>query len=151
MSPSAALARCLGARYRSFAGRACRSEFWWFSGVAWLILAYVLSTFPFRSLSATVPIMAVLALAPPCLAVTARRLHDAGFSGWWQAPVLALLGLAGCLAAGQGGLRVLGFVLLVLLAAPSCWLLARPGTDGPNRFGPDPLVSPLTDPLERQD
>ena len=146
MSPSAALARCLGARYRSFAGRSCRSEFWWFSSVAWLILAWVLSTFPFRSLSATVPIMAVLALVPPCLAVTARRLHDTGLSGWWQAPVLALLGLAGFLAAGQGGVRVLGIVVLVLLLAPSCWLLARPGTDGPNRFGPDPL----TDPLEAQ-
>ncbi|MDO5484313.1 MAG: DUF805 domain-containing protein [Desulfovibrionaceae bacterium] len=143
MSPTSALTRCLGEKYRSFAGRASRSEFWWFSLVTWLVCGWLLHTFPFASLSASVSIVAVLAFAPPWLAVTARRLHDVGRSGWWQAPALALLVLAGLLAREGGITLALGLGLALLVAGFGAWVLSRPGTDGPNRFGPDPLTDPL--------
>ncbi|MEE4200185.1 MAG: DUF805 domain-containing protein [Erythrobacter sp.] len=57
-----------------------------------------------------------LALIVPGLAVQVRRFHDQDKTGW-----LVLLGFIPII----GGLIVLVFMLL-------------PGTDGPNRFGPDP-------------
>ncbi|MBV9750069.1 MAG: DUF805 domain-containing protein [Acetobacteraceae bacterium] len=53
----------------------------------------------------------------PSLAVTARRLHDIGRSGWWM--LISLVPIVGSI------------VLLV-------WLCTR-GYEGPNRFGSDPI------------
>lgn len=50
------------------------------------------------------------------LAVTTKRYHDVDASGWWQ-----LLGVV----------PVLGWLIPIYLAV-------KPGTDGPNRFGPQP-------------
>lgn len=60
--------------------------------------------------------LVILAHVVPVLAVTARRLHDMAWSGWFT-----LLNLV----------PVLGFGML-LLACPR-------GTPGPNRYGADPL------------
>jgi uncharacterized membrane protein YhaH (DUF805 family) len=51
-------------------------------------------------------------------AVTVRRLHDQNMSGWWM--LLAFIPLIGTI------------ILLV-------WMCTR-GTNGPNRFGADPLA-----------
>lgn len=63
----------------------------------------------------------------PVLAVTARRLHDLNWSGWF-----ALLNLV----------PVLGFVVLLLV-------LPR-GVRGPNRYGPDPLDPAAADATQSQ-
>jgi uncharacterized membrane protein YhaH (DUF805 family) len=60
-----------------------------------------------------------LAVFLPCLGLAIRRLHDTGRSGWWW-----LLNFACCI----GG--VVLFVFYVL-----------PGTQGDNKYGPDPLQS----------
>ena len=57
-----------------------------------------------------------LLFAWPCIAVSAKRLHDFNFSAWW------LL------------VNLTGIGLLVMLVAGCV-----PGTRGPNRFGVDPL------------
>jgi uncharacterized membrane protein YhaH (DUF805 family) len=57
-----------------------------------------------------------LALFIPSLAVTVRRLHDQDKSGWLV--LLPLIPLVG------------GIILLVFMLLE--------GTQGPNRFGPDP-------------
>jgi len=54
----------------------------------------------------------------PMLAVAVRRLHDNDKSAWW-----VLLSLV----------PVLGSIALIVL-------LCLPGTQGTNRFGPDPLA-----------
>lgn len=77
--------------------------------------------------------------------VYARRLHDFGRSGWWQAAGLALqvvlaYGLIGQLHWRESpSLAVLGLVQLVFTGVVG----AIPGDPGENRFGPPPGVPPL--------
>ena len=67
-----------------------------------------------------------LAAFIPSLAVTIRRLHDRNLSGWWY-----------------GGLLIASFIPILNIFAGIGMLvmlvvLMLDGTDGPNRFGPDP-------------
>lgn len=72
-----AISSCLS-NYATFSGRASRSEFWWFS--LFQCLALVAASMVGDTLYALVG----LGLLLPILAVSARRLHDIGKSGWWQ-------------------------------------------------------------------
>lgn len=68
-------------------GRASRTAFWWaatavlaLNSVILIVLSMLLSENGVASFLA----LLVLLLFLPCLAsVTVRRLHDAGYSGWW--------------------------------------------------------------------
>jgi len=99
-------------------GRSSRPEFWWF-----LVFAMVvpqLGSVADVIVSPGLPIVTLLAQLICGVAlgsVGVRRLHDTNRSGWWL-----LLQLTG-----------IGMIPLFL------WL-ARPGDEGPNRFGP-----PLTE------
>jgi uncharacterized membrane protein YhaH (DUF805 family) len=105
--------------YVGFAGRAARSEYWYWVLFALLvgIVTSILDAaiFPDADFG---PLNAVssLILLLPGIAVAARRLHDIDYSGWWLLLAFTLIGL----------------VVLVI------WFCMR-GTSGPNRFGPDPL------------
>lgn len=107
--------------YVTFAGRASRSEYWYWALFALLveIVASIIdhSMFPFAS---TGPIEGItsLLLFLPGLAVGIRRLHDIDRTGWWW--LIAF--------------TVIGIILLIV------WACTR-GTAGPNRYGPDPLAS----------
>lgn len=93
----------------------------------------------------------LFALWIPQLAVTVRRLHDTGRSGWWMfKPLLIsivggivlgfLAGLAG--AASGTPSPALMLMAMTLPLATSIWylvVLCLPGTHGTNRFGPDPI------------
>ena len=69
----------------------------------------------------------LVAMAPPLWSVTVRRMHGVGRSGRWA---------------------ILGF--LPLMGGPrQTRLLMRPGTHGPNRYGPDPLRPELGGWVER--
>ena len=76
-------------KYAVFSGRATRTEFWMFT--LWnTIVAIVLAIIESLLVRATgtnafMFIMWVYALAIilPSIGVSLRRLHDAGFSGWW--------------------------------------------------------------------
>ncbi len=85
-------------KYADFGGRATRAEFWWWvlaTTIASLVLGAVDSLIsvltggygysPFSTIFA-------LAILLPHLAVTARRLHDIGKTGWWQLVWLLLAG-----------------------------------------------------------
>jgi uncharacterized membrane protein YhaH (DUF805 family) len=106
--------------YVTFAGRASRSEFWYWTLFAFLVtvVASILdgALFPFMD---TGPLSAItsLLLFLPGLAVSVRRLHDLDRTGWWVLITFTIIGL---------------IVLLI-------WDCMK-GTDGPNRFGPDPLA-----------
>lgn len=111
-----------GSIFRNFArfrGRAGRVEFWGLLAVA---VAGALVLGPAARIAGADGARAVLVgvwiliLLLPVLSATARRFHDYELSGWWM--LLALV-------PGVG----LAFVL---------WVAALRGTDGANRFGPEP-------------
>ena len=111
-------------QYADFEGRARRAEFWWFNLVLYginiviVILGAVLGEFlaVLETVSTVVLWIHGLALLLPQLAVTARRLHDTGKSGWWMLLML---------------IPILGWIpLLVFLLTPS--------DAGQNRYGREP-------------
>lgn len=69
-------------KYVTFSGRARRSEFWWFTLFA-VILSIVAAIIDTAIGNSVLTIIVSLGLLLPSLAVTARRLHDTGRSGWW--------------------------------------------------------------------
>ena len=90
------------------------------------------------------------------LAVTAKRLHDRDWSGWWAVAVFAInrlsylyYGLFFGLAFGVD-IPIAAELLLVISAIAlsllqtlvTIELFFLVGTDGPNRFGPDPAAMP---------
>ncbi|MBR8239027.1 DUF805 domain-containing protein [Burkholderia sp. AU42008] len=111
-------------KYATFEGRARRAEYWYFA-----LLTSVLSVAGqivgaagrdaglITLLLLGVIFLVSLALIIPGIAVSVRRLHDTGRSGWFL--LLALIPIVG------------GILLLV-------WMCSR-GTEGPNRFGADPI------------
>ena len=106
--------------YVGFSGRAPRSEYWYWTLFVILmsIVASVLDVaiFPFHQVSPLNTIVSLILLLPG-IAVSARRLHDMDHTGWWLLIVLTGIG---------------GLILLI-------WFCFK-GTEGPNRFGPDPLA-----------
>ena len=69
--------------YAVFEGRAKRSEFWWFY-LAYMIVGVPLAILGELHLAFTIVWWAfAIALFLPGLAVSVRRLHDSGKSGWW--------------------------------------------------------------------
>ncbi|MDE2939761.1 MAG: DUF805 domain-containing protein [Chloroflexota bacterium] len=158
-------------KYADFSGRATRAEFWW-----WL-LATTLTSLAISAVDSFVgaisnayfysPLSTIFALAVllPDLAVTARRLHDTGKSGWWQlvwvvvailavapAVVGVVAGLAGLFSAGQdwdnwwanvSWLPIVAGIIVTLLIWIGIfvwWLvwMVKQGQSGPNHYGPDP-------------
>lgn len=132
-------------KYVTFSGRARRSEYWW-----WTLFSFImglLSLIPF------VGWIISLAMILPSLAMSVRRLHDVGRTGWWLlAPLgfsilggilLAVGGVAGLGGHGSGGgiTAVLGGILAFLSVVSSILVLvwaffdSKPET---NKYGPSP-------------
>jgi uncharacterized membrane protein YhaH (DUF805 family) len=102
-------------KYVQFGGRACRSEYWYWT------LFVVIATVVANIIDGVLGIGLVggivgLGLFLPGLAVSARRLHDIDRTFWWI--LLAF--------------TIIGTLVLIYWAC-------QPGTAGPNRFGADPL------------
>jgi len=111
-------------KYVDFQGRARRSEFWWW--ILFVIIVEIVARILDGFVDPPAPgVMfqygfiygiAVLALLLPNITVAVRRLHDIGRSGWW---------LLLCF------IPIIGWLVLLF------WYVSK-GTDGNNRFGPDP-------------
>lgn len=85
-------------KYATFTGRARRSEYWWFTGCYWVIqLIFNMGQFgmmiqamsgemsfedPSYKILQMASVVIGLGLILPALAVTVRRFHDIGKSGW---------------------------------------------------------------------
>lgn len=119
-----AVRTCLKSRYSDFAGRASRSEFWYF--YLFLVLVnfafYICEALFGSTILIWLFLVAYLAFIVyafiPWLAASVRRLHDINLNGWWLLLLLIPLGQ---------------FVVFIM----DC----LPGTAGPNRFGPNPLIA----------
>jgi len=116
-----AIRKCFN-NYATFSGRARRSEYWWFALFA-VIVGVVLEGLLAATKS---PIFGILfavfwlAIIIPTLAVTVRRLHDTGRSGWWYFIILVPF---------IGGLVL--FVFTLMDSQPQ-----------QNQFGPSPKGQP---------
>jgi uncharacterized membrane protein YhaH (DUF805 family) len=138
-------------KYADFSGRAPRAEYWWYFLaviVASLIAQIIDSMLGLALFGPYGPLLILLSLGllVPGLAVTVRRLHDTGRSGWWILIALIpyfLVGVMMGMAAASGsmaGLAGVGLFAIVALAGAIALLvfMILPGIPGDNRFGPDP-------------
>lgn len=103
-------------QYADFSGRARRKEYW-MAGLINLLISLVISMID--NLLFGYPILSLLYwlfIVIPFLAVTVRRLHDVGKSGWWYLIIFV---------------PIIGVIwLLVLLVTDSM--------PGENKWGPSP-------------
>ena len=86
--------------WNNFSGRACRSEFWYFILATFLVSIIIsiieIATGMVDIESSEMGILSwifTLLLFVPSLSVTARRLQDRGWSGWWQLLYLTIVGI----------------------------------------------------------
>jgi uncharacterized membrane protein YhaH (DUF805 family) len=76
---------CLG-KFATFKGRASRSELWYFYLayiLFYLLLTVIAGEVGDVSLGLAILLLPTIVLGIPLVAVTVRRLHDIGKSGWW--------------------------------------------------------------------
>lgn len=129
--------------YATFKGRASRSEYWWFQlfnilvisvfggligGIAAIQGQDSPEGFSFPVLIGGAVIYA-LVMFVPLIALQVRRFHDRNISGWWYLAI-SIAGFIPVVGA------VTGLVTTIISILK--------GTDGPNRFGPDPLRPNVT-------
>ncbi len=91
MSFSQAVSSVLLNKYATFSGRARRSEYWWW--YLFVSLVFVVAGILDRAIGLTysdltigggwIATIALIVFLIPNLAVSVRRLHDTGRSGWW--------------------------------------------------------------------
>ena len=108
-------------KYTVFNGRSTRSEYWYFYlfnliiSIAIGMVAAVIST-KINLLSDLYSLLVII----PGLAVSVRRLHDIGKSGW-----MLLVGL----------IPIVGLIWLIIL-------MATDSVSGENKYGPNPKAVP---------
>ena len=163
----------------NFSGRARRAEYWWFF-VFVIIMSFVMQgalvfwlmsnpefAVAFRSEAAMQTVIkqyqsdilrysgyyfvgTIFLYWLPQLAVTVRRLHDTGRSGWWMFKpfIIGFLGafglgfMSGLIGSNGAPSPALFLMAMTVPFAASIWylvVLCLPGTHGNNRFGPDPI------------
>jgi uncharacterized membrane protein YhaH (DUF805 family) len=109
-------------KYATFSGRSQRAEYWYYTlfyiliYIGLTIIDSVTGTFDAEAGVGLLGSLMGLALLIPTLAVTVRRLHDTGRSGWWL--LIGLIPLVGLI------------VMLVFTVQDS-----KPGD---NEYGPNP-------------
>ncbi|WDI30621.1 DUF805 domain-containing protein [Hyphococcus flavus] len=103
--------------YANFNGRSSRAEFWWWA------LAYFVAYVGIYFVGGVVGVGEMLAgllalgLLVPNIAVSVRRFHDIGKSGWWC--LIFIIPLVGLIA------------MIFFFTKPS---------EGPNQFGEGPMA-----------
>ena len=104
-------------KYAVFTGRSRRKEYWFFV-LFYILLAIALGIVDgVTGLGVLSPLL-TLALLVPSIAVSIRRLHDVGKSGWWL---------------------LLGFVPLVGLVL--LYFMVQDSQPGGNEYGPNPKAA----------
>jgi uncharacterized membrane protein YhaH (DUF805 family) len=107
--------RTVLSKYAVFAGRARRSEYWWYTLFS-LIVSIVVSIIDKAIGNPVLELLVSLALLLPTLGVSIRRLHDTGRSGWWLFIVL---------------IPIVGWIVLIVF-------YCQDSQPGQNSYGPSP-------------
>ena len=109
--------------WKNFSGRACRSEYWYFT-LSVSLIAFILALLEaaagifseelgYGPFSALFQIIIII----PSIAITSRRLQDRSVSGWWQLSYITIIGI---------------FVILILCILPA--------KEDENKWGRNPLL-----------
>jgi uncharacterized membrane protein YhaH (DUF805 family) len=110
--------RAVLSKYATFSGRALRSEYWWWTlfvillQIGTSVIDAIIFGVDENSIQ-LVTVLVSLALFIPGLAVSVRRLHDTGHSGWWLLIILV---------------PIIGIIVLLV------WMI-RKGDEGTNQYG----------------
>lgn len=106
--------------YADFEGRLTRKPFWMFVLISWIISFGISMIEGILGLGdlAVLSILYSLILLVPNIAITTRRLHDTGRSGWWQ-----LLWF----------IPIIGWIILIVF-------LAQDTTLADNQYGANPKM-----------
>jgi uncharacterized membrane protein YhaH (DUF805 family) len=130
-------------RFGDFMGRSRRTEFWVFVVVVLvgqLVANYVdlsAGTSALVGRMRTFEALFTIAVLIPVAAVSVRRMHDVGRSGWWM--LLIAVPYTTWQATANGAALNSAALLLFALAAVGLFvLLVQPGTAGDNGYGADP-------------
>ncbi|MDR2209636.1 MAG: DUF805 domain-containing protein [Azoarcus sp.] len=162
--------KCLK-HYADFNGRARREEYWMFTlfsiifSFVWMFLAalgFAISNDSFEIIGLE-PKLAIVQcyygvlMFLPGLAVTVRRLHDIGRSGWLLLimPVLVIAGgflfayliLKACYSWPLHNIFCSLLIVMLLPLIAGIWLLVlmlKDGQKGDNKYGPNPKTTPKT-------
>ena len=157
-------------KYATFSGRARRSEFWYFFLLNALV-GIVLSLIPFLSFLSFIWSLGVFI---PFLAVTVRRFHDIGKSGWYYlVPVIPALAYVGYIfyfvfmtirdmgdtftekdalyqhiLSNTPALVTMGILGLLAFVTWIIWIvwMAKDSEPGENQWGPNPKEQTETEP-----
>ena len=118
MSFTESLETCLLRKYFTASGRATRAEYWWFQLFVFLLplslaLLFSYSAYDAPEIAATIMIIVFILLAIPSICAGIRRLHDAGYAGYY-----ILIGLIPYLG---------GLIYFIMMMLPS---------EGDNDYGP---------------
>ena len=70
-------------KYAVFEGRATRREYWMFSLIHMLVWVATIFMYSFSANLMFIPLLYSIVTFVPSIAVTVRRFHDSGRSGWW--------------------------------------------------------------------
>lgn len=161
MTFSEAVRNCL-VKFKTFDGRASRSEFWWFALAIISVLALIgfLPILGFGLYGLLIQPLAALLLFVPFSAAGYRRLHDFGWPGWpflapvaltvlSSRPVFFLMWFLGGDARPSSDLQFAAAQFVAFLFMFSGWaalpawgvlayFLTRPGARQTNAYGPPP-------------
>ena len=120
--------------YFNFKGRASKSAFWYFllfEFIYFFIAGFLLGMVGVNDdIFAIATIFLVLPIAIPGIAVTARRIHDFGKSGWMQCIFIPGFVIDEFLGTGM----VIWFVTFVIFVI----YCSQNGTNAKNKFGTKP-------------
>ena len=120
--------------YFNFKGRASKSAVWYFllfEFIYFFIAGFLLGMVGVNDdIFAVATIFLVLPIAIPGIAVTARRIHDFGKSGWMQCIFIPGFVIDEFLGTGM----VIWFVTFVIFVI----YCSQNGTNGKNKFGAKP-------------
>lgn len=119
MTFTEAVKTCLVEKYATFSGRASRSEYWYltlFGYLLSLLIFFIGYSLNSPELMMGISLVVCLIFFVPGLAVSVRRLHDTGRSGWWL--LLAFIPYIGSIAL---------FIIFCI------------GSNDDNKYGPNPL------------
>ena len=103
--------------YANFKDRSRRSEFWWWTLAYFIAYAVIMLVGSVINMGELFAGIFALGLIIPNLAVSVRRFHDIGKSGWWI--LISIIPLIGLIA------------IIYFFTRPS---------DGPNQYGEGPLA-----------